>query len=63
MAYNEELLTGNARYRPKTRWFGEPLMVLQVEVKTRDFTPGEMCSKTYTYFRDAKVEDLSILSL
>ena len=66
----EVTFTGNTRYRPQARWFGPPMLVLQIEVYEKGyyedpdphyFVGGRPYERTY--FRDATVEDLSALKL
>jgi hypothetical protein len=63
-------LTGRTQHRLQTRWFGSPLLVLQVE-ENRSGSTEEMIEQdggwtpsfqvNDTYWRDAKTEDLSTL--
>lgn len=60
-------LTGKSRVRLHTRWFKNPLLVLEVEVraKGRWFDHTEMGNDRdvdYTYWRDARVEDIQELA-
>ncbi len=60
----EGTLTGRTRYRQLTRVFGDPLLVLQVEVSFDDGPPD--CNGMPTYlagvaWRDAQVTDLALL--
>lgn len=62
----KEDLTGNIRCRIQTRWFREPLMVVQVEVHHHgdylDNVGGriEDTPVDITFFRDATLEDISL---
>lgn len=51
-------LTGRTRYRTRSRWFGPPLLVLQVEF-TYTHTTAHY-DHDDTAWRDARVEDLPI---
>ena len=60
-------LTGKTRYRIETRWFKEPLVVLQVEVHRKGYETRD----AYGYYetrdvdeciwRDARLEDLKVM--
>ena len=60
-------LTGNTRYRIETRWFKEPLVVLQVEVHRKGYETLD----AYGYYetrdvdeciwRDARLQDLKVM--
>lgn len=68
MAVKEEL-TGNIRCRIQTRWFGAPMMVIQVEVRCHgdylDNAGGriEGVPVDNTFFRDATLEDITLMEL
>jgi len=58
-----EKLTGNIRHRSKNQLFGSPVLVLQVErtyIHTMSIG-GQIDCETVTDYRDATVEDLSVL--
>ncbi len=64
----DENPTGGLRYRAKSRWFGDPLLVLQIEVHRRwgegppDINGMPMyLAGEYTCWRDATVTDLPAL--
>ena len=60
-------LTGNTRYRIQTRWFKEPLVVLQVEFHRKGYETLD----AYGYYetrdvdeyvwRDARLQDLKVM--
>ncbi len=55
-------LTGRRRYRIKTRLFGEPLLVLQVEVRQWGsfmIANGPIESEFRVWWRDATIEDMT----
>lgn len=58
-----ETLTGNIRHRSKDQLFGPPALVLQVERTYIHTTSigGHIDCETMTDYRDATVEDLSVL--
>ena len=54
-------LTGKIRYRTESRWFRDPVVILQVEEMFGDGPPDYHGMPTYlagVRWRDAKVEDL-----
>ena len=59
-----ETLTGNTQCRIQKRFFREPLLVLQVEVRREGYDP-DSCAGYYYYtvWRDAKAEDLPLKGL
>lgn len=61
-----EELTGRRRYRAKKRLLFSPLLVLQVEYKwTAEFCDernGATWNRESLHWRDAKVEDLMMIS-
>lgn len=55
--------TGRTRHAVRTRWFREPMMVLQVEVRSKGYEcdpQGGGRDVDYTYWRDARLEDLTV---
>jgi hypothetical protein len=51
--------TGAKRHRVETSWFRKPLVVLQVEVHAKGYDPGFGTDVDYSYWRDARVEDIT----
>lgn len=56
------VLTGRRRFRLKPRLFGDPLIILQVEVKgmVSQYMGGGVDTDFATWWQDAKVEDLTV---
>ncbi len=52
-------LTGAVRYRVQQRFFGEPLLVLQVE-EIQEYIDENGTEYRHTEWRDARLEDLSV---
>ena len=65
---SNERLTGSFRYRPKTRLFRRPLLILEVEVEVQHGPHYDMDgfgqieqlapAGSYKIWRDARMEDL-----
>jgi len=55
--------TGAKRHRVETRWFRQPLVVLQIEWHAKGYSPGPYINTghdvDYKYWRDAQVEDIT----
>lgn len=51
-------LTGHYRYRADKRWRRPPTLVLQVEEQISYPVPSPKGASGYTYWRDARVEDV-----
>lgn len=59
-------LTGRTQYRASKPLFGQPLLVLQVEERSKGTSwgdPQDYVGRDYdtTYWRDATVEDLGVV--
>ena len=63
-----EAWTGGLRYRSKKRWFGDPVLIVQIEVEKQWPEGPPDCNGMPTYlagscilWRDATVTDLPVL--
>jgi hypothetical protein len=63
----ETVKTNQVRFRLHQRRFRQPLLVLQLEIKTRDYIRssygGGYWKDWVSYWRDAQLEDLSVMDI
>lgn len=66
-ASNETVKTNQVRFRLLNRRLRQPLLVLQLEIKTRDYIRssygGGYWKDWQSYWRDAQLEDLSVMDI